>query len=222
MSLDINKIINESILETLEEADVLEEVNVKDMAKEHRGKLGAAAGAAATGAGVAAYQNRDEIAKGLRTAADTLSSTAKEAVEKGEELADKGAKAVTGAATAAGQAAKEGYEEAKETVGKYAEKGRKSLRNAIMTDKEEAQLARGGKKAVELLSPEDKAALTRGNKSLGDIAIDDTKEGVNKLVKGASDLWKKYVANESTAVASAISAGLGAKTILEQLRRVSK
>ena len=203
MSLDINKIINESILETLEEADVLDEANVKEMAKEHRGKLGAAAGAAATGAGVAAYQNRDEIAKGLRTAADKISSTAKEAVEKGEELVDKGAKAVTGVATAAGQAAKEGYEEAKETVGKYAEKGRKSLRDAVMTGKEEAQLARGGK-------------------SLGKIAVDDTKEGVNKLVKGASDLWKKYVANESTAVASAISAGLGAKTILEQLRRVSK
>ena len=203
MSLDINKIINESILETLEEADVLDEANVKEMAKEHRGKLGAAAGAAATGAGVAAYQNRDEIAKGLRTAADKISSTAKEAVEKGEELVDKGAKAVTGAATAASQAAKEGYEEAKETVGKYAEKGRKSLRDAVMTGKEEAQLARGGK-------------------SLGKIAVDDTKEGVNKLVKGASDLWKKYVANESTAVASAISAGLGAKTILEQLRRVSK
>ena len=211
MSLDINKIINEAITETLEEDELLEE-GIAEKAKENRGKLAAAAGlGAGAAAGGAAVANKDQIA-----------DAASKAAEKVSDVAQKVKGTAAAAVAEPAQAVKNVSDAAAKKLASAKEALRQKIKSEALTDEEKAKLARGGKSLEDLVKtegPEEaKKVLRKGVQSMKDTA----EEIGGKVSSAAHKLMSKLAMGESAAAASAIAAGLGAKMLLEQLRKVAK
>ena len=253
MSLDINRIINEAIEETItenEENEVLEEISEK--AK----KAALAAGAAAAGAGAAtaAYAGKDKIAD----AADAVAEKAKGAVSpiarymKNKEAGEYNKKfhQASNAANKELESAKVPEEEqVKDNINALTKFAQKQTKQEKLNDEWKNLTSKTTKQAKEFKSAEGKpavdmkdvgpskmkmsAAAAAPTKETDSSKVVDylrkykspAEEDRENFVKSAVKAGKKAVGaltNESAIEASAIAAGLGAKTLLEQLRKVAK
>ncbi len=210
--LDINKIINEAISDTIDEDMELMNEGIVDDAK---AKL-------ASGVAAGKEMGSDALAKGkelVGTAKDAITDTA----EKGRvKLRDAIMTDKEEGKMAAGSA---------DNLAKVKASGLTDATPEEIAKEVASDVKVAGAAALEKGKEMGSEALSKGKAVAGQVAA-DSKSALTKAVAKAKDvgsdikektagLVNKFIANESVAVASAISAGLGAKTILEQLRKVS-
>ncbi len=186
MGLDINKIINEAIEETLEEDNDESMYEVSDDTKK---KLKIGAGAAGAAGGVGALASTD----------------------RGQAAISKAGEAVSAGASAAKAGAGKAYDATKAAVGRAAENlaggSDKAVEGSIASQAKE-DLIKLGQKGMAAAKGEYKNSKAASH-------LDD-----DLNVLGRTGLSVKKMFND-TAIASALSAGMGAKAIVEQIRKIS-
>ena len=205
MSLDLTKIINEALTEKIEEENEVmnEAITATDVGKTidaNKGKVAAGLGAA-TGAALAAGAMSGKGKEALAAAGEKIKDVASKAGEKVSDVTGKAGEKVSDVASKAGEKVSDVTGNAAAAI--------KNAKESIMNP-ELHKIRKGLDKTVA---------------NLDDVKPEDAQEailrpGLHMAKKGLKALSDSQL--ESSAVAAAISAGLGAKTILEQIRRFKK